>query len=189
MTSLQHQAVSSVTSDSCKLVPPTLSSSSGVARVAGTRSTTPHRMNSRDATWVAAGVEVQTGMVRRVGRPGMVEMSESRTGPVPGAPRSPIASASCQLRRTCDEDGRPHQAHRAVHHLQHRRGLGQLERRLHHPPHVCQAAACLGRLVCQPQHVPPAIGGRVSKTRLGGAGRQAGAAAGLTMPHRGRCCT
>lgn len=57
MTSLQHQAVSSVTRLSCSAgAPPsgTRSSVSGAARVAGARSTTPHRMNRREATCVAA---------------------------------------------------------------------------------------------------------------------------------------
>lgn len=63
MTSLQHQAVSRVTSDSCSaLLPPAAalppsgrrSSTRGLDRVAGTRSTTPHKMNRREATWVAA---------------------------------------------------------------------------------------------------------------------------------------
>lgn len=55
MTSLQHHAASSETRLSCTRAPPgSVNSTSGEVRGAGASTTTPHRMNSREATWVAA---------------------------------------------------------------------------------------------------------------------------------------
>lgn len=57
MTSLQHQAVSSVTRDSCGRSPPpsgTAGSSTGDDLGWGASTTTPHSTNRREATWVAA---------------------------------------------------------------------------------------------------------------------------------------
>lgn len=57
MTSLQHHAVSSVTSDSCSCTPPpsgSVPSSTGETLGWGASTTTPHSTNRREATWVAA---------------------------------------------------------------------------------------------------------------------------------------
>ncbi len=140
MTSLQHQAVSRVTSDSCSApLPPAAapppsgrrSSTTWLERVAGTRSTTPHRMKSREATWVAANW-----------RSGRWQMCRE-CGPVHGRQRrargrlladraQPPSMRDCDitaaaLSRTCDGNGRANQAHRAVHNLHHCRRLRCLE--------------------------------------------------------------
>lgn len=144
MTSLQHQAVSRVIRLSCSACPPPSgrrSSVSGAARVAGARSTTPHRMKRREATCVAAEWKrkVSTAWTRErvVSGEGRGSTSSASCAPVCSAVQQQVQPAGIEnalpppAARTGDHDGRAHEAHGAVHHLHHRRALCHLQRQLH----------------------------------------------------------
>ena len=140
MISLQHQAVSRVTSESWKKVPPSCSRTKGLERVQGTKSTTPHSTNRREATWVAAGAGVaggggQEGEAGRerhsAAQPCRHALDDQLINHVLSGPVHNYTAEALPCQRTCDKDGRANQAQSAVHHLQHRRRLRQLEGHLH----------------------------------------------------------